>query len=102
MRKNPLLQELKYRASDECKAAGAQMQSETLIKRPFGPPIHYRCVVNPMKLTDEQWQRVVAVFVQVHVKCVHNSNSQNTLRVPHGSSKAGNCATAIRPHSFNR
>lgn len=62
-----ILQTLKFVTSDACRSAGARRDNEVKVERrtPSGDTIVYRVIDNPCKLTDEEWQRVVAVFVQV-------------------------------------
>uniref|UniRef100_A0A8D0Q5J0 Parafibromin n=1 Tax=Sus scrofa TaxID=9823 RepID=A0A8D0Q5J0_PIG len=69
-----LLQDLKFVPSDEKKKQGCQRENETLIQRrkdqmqPGGTAISvtvpYRVVDQPLKLMPQDWDRVVAVFVQ--------------------------------------
>lgn len=69
-----LLQDLKFVPSDEKKKQGCQRGSETLIQRrkdqmqPGGTAISvtvpYKVVDQPLKLMPQDWDRVVAVFVQ--------------------------------------
>nr|KAF6399621.1 cell division cycle 73 [Molossus molossus] len=69
-----LLQDLRFVPSDEKKKQGCQRENETLIQRrrdqvqPGGAALSvtvpYRVVDQPLKLTPQDWDRVVAVFVQ--------------------------------------
>ncbi|MEE6496337.1 hypothetical protein FKM82_002305 [Ascaphus truei] len=69
-----LLQDLKFVSSEEKKKQGCQRENETLIQRrkdqmqPGGTSISvtvpYRVVDQPLKLMPQDWDRVVAVFVQ--------------------------------------
>uniref|UniRef100_A0A8C0FKM7 Parafibromin n=1 Tax=Bubo bubo TaxID=30461 RepID=A0A8C0FKM7_BUBBB len=69
-----LLQDLKFVPSDEKKKQGCQRENETLIQRrkdqmqPGGTTVSvtvpYRVVDQPLKLMPQDWDRVVAVFVQ--------------------------------------
>uniref|UniRef100_A0A2I3HB65 Parafibromin n=1 Tax=Nomascus leucogenys TaxID=61853 RepID=A0A2I3HB65_NOMLE len=69
-----LLQDLKFVPSDEKKKQGCQRENETLIQRrkdqmqPGGTAISvtvpYRVVDQPLKLMPQDWDRVVAIFVQ--------------------------------------
>ncbi|KAL8178178.1 UNVERIFIED_CONTAM: accessory factor associated with RNA polymerase II [Gekko kuhli] len=69
-----LLQDLKFVPSDEKKKQGCQRENETLIQRrkdqmqPGGTTVSvtvpYRVVDQPLKLMAQDWDRVVAVFVQ--------------------------------------
>uniref|UniRef100_A0A6I8SHN5 Parafibromin n=1 Tax=Xenopus tropicalis TaxID=8364 RepID=A0A6I8SHN5_XENTR len=69
-----LLQDLKFVSSEEKKKQGCQRDNETLIQRrkdqmqPGGTTISvtvpYRVVDQPLKLLPQDWDRVVAVFVQ--------------------------------------
>ncbi|EHB12236.1 Parafibromin [Heterocephalus glaber] len=69
-----LLQYLKFVPSDEKQKQGCQRENETLIQRrkdqmqPRGTAISvtvpYRVVDQPLKLMPQDWDRVVAVFVQ--------------------------------------
>uniref|UniRef100_A0A1I7X0V3 Saposin B-type domain-containing protein n=1 Tax=Heterorhabditis bacteriophora TaxID=37862 RepID=A0A1I7X0V3_HETBA len=58
-----MLQELKFITTEEKKSIGRR-ENEVLLHRKRGDiTVPYRVVDNPMKLTDEEWERVVAVFV---------------------------------------
>ncbi|VEL17572.1 unnamed protein product [Protopolystoma xenopodis] len=61
-----ILQDLKYISSEEKQASGSKRENETLIQRqkPNGRTIPYRVIDQPHKLLPEEWNRVVAVFVQ--------------------------------------
>uniref|UniRef100_A0A4W3JS03 Parafibromin n=1 Tax=Callorhinchus milii TaxID=7868 RepID=A0A4W3JS03_CALMI len=69
-----LLQDLKFFPSDEKKKQGCQRENEILIQRrkdqvqPGGASISvtvpYRVIDQPLKLLPQDWDRVVAVFVQ--------------------------------------
>ncbi|XP_067893811.1 parafibromin [Heterodontus francisci] len=69
-----LLQDLKFFPSDEKKKQGCQRENEILIQRrkdqvqPGGAAISvtvpYRVIDQPLKLLPQDWDRVVAVFVQ--------------------------------------
>lgn len=63
-----LLQDHKYVSVEEKKAQGVRRDNEVLIHRvgvnSNGATVPFRVVENPMKLTHEEWDRVVAVFVQ--------------------------------------
>uniref|UniRef100_A0A8C8Z971 Parafibromin n=1 Tax=Prolemur simus TaxID=1328070 RepID=A0A8C8Z971_PROSS len=69
-----ILQDLKFVPSDEKKKQGCQRENETLIQRrkdqlqPEGTAISvtvpYKVVDQPFKLRPQDWDRVVAVFVQ--------------------------------------
>ncbi|CAH0394551.1 unnamed protein product [Bemisia tabaci] len=59
-----ILQELKFVTTEEKKAQGARRENEVLLQRrkeSFTVP--YRVIDNPQKLTNADWDRVVAVFV---------------------------------------
>ncbi|MCJ8731974.1 hypothetical protein PDJAM_G00205650 [Pangasius djambal] len=69
-----LLQDLKFVTSDEKKKQGIQRDNEVLLQRrkeqiqPGGSSINvtvpYRVIDQPLKLAPQDWDRVVAVFVQ--------------------------------------
>jgi len=59
-----ILQDLRY-VSTEDKKAKCTRENELLLQlRKNGVTVPYRVIDNPLKLNDEEWQRVVAVFVQ--------------------------------------
>ena len=60
------MQQLKFATSDTVRLAGGKRANEDSVERsaPGGATIVYRLVDNPAKLSDDEWQRVVAVFVQ--------------------------------------
>ncbi|GMS80369.1 hypothetical protein PENTCL1PPCAC_2544 [Pristionchus entomophagus] len=58
-----ILQDMRFVTTDEKKAAGVRRENECLIQRRKGDgTVPYRVVDNPMKLTAEEWERVVGVF----------------------------------------
>jgi len=61
-----ILHDLRFVSTDEKKAHGAKRDNEILIQRQKEnhSTAPYRIVDNPLKLTPEEWERVVAVFVQ--------------------------------------
>ncbi|XP_015921054.1 parafibromin [Parasteatoda tepidariorum] len=61
-----LLQDLKYVDTNEKKMQGCKRENEVLIQRrkEGGLSVPYRVIDNPSKLVDDEWDRVVAVFVQ--------------------------------------
>ncbi|XP_052789744.1 parafibromin-like [Mya arenaria] len=61
-----VLQDLKFVSTDEKKSQGAKRDNEVLIQRrkSGGNTVPYRIIDNALKLTPEDWDRVVAVFVQ--------------------------------------
>lgn len=61
-----ILQDLRYMSTDEKKAQGCKRENEVLIQRrkKGGLTVPYRIIDNPLKLSHEDWDRVVAVFVQ--------------------------------------
>ncbi|GIY28645.1 parafibromin [Caerostris extrusa] len=61
-----LLQEFKYVDTNEKKTQGCKRENEVLIQRrkEGGSSVPYRVIDNAQKLTEEEWDRVVAVFVQ--------------------------------------
>ncbi|XP_065178284.1 parafibromin-like [Sycon ciliatum] len=68
-----LLQDFKFVPSDERKKAGARRDNEVLIQRTRAAnpgsgsssiSVPYRVTDNPQKLSANEWNRVVAVFVQ--------------------------------------
>lgn len=51
---------------EEKKAKQCRRENEVLLQiRKNGSTVPYRVLDNPLKLKDEDWDRVVAVFVQV-------------------------------------
>ncbi|KAF7496501.1 hypothetical protein SSS_03276 [Sarcoptes scabiei] len=58
-----ILQDLKYIDSKSCEQ---RRENEILIQRrkPNNTTVPYRIIDNPLKLTPDEWNRVVAVFVQ--------------------------------------
>ncbi|EPQ15426.1 Parafibromin [Myotis brandtii] len=71
-----LLQDLTFVPSDEKKKQGCRRENETLIQRrkdraqprgtALGLTVPYRVVDQPLKLTPQDWDQVVAVFVHGH------------------------------------
>lgn len=60
-----ILQELRFVATEEKRAKGVSRANEVLVARQkAGVSVPYRVVDNPLKLGPEEWERVVAVFVQ--------------------------------------
>lgn len=62
-----LLQDLRYVSVEEKRTQGAKRDNEVLLQRmkPGGSlTVPYRVIDNPLKLAPEDWDRVVAVFVQ--------------------------------------
>ncbi|XP_064616163.1 parafibromin-like [Liolophura sinensis] len=61
-----ILQELKFVTTEDKKNQGTKRDNEVLIQRrkSGGLTVPYRIIDNPLKLTNEDWDRVVAVFVQ--------------------------------------
>ncbi|XP_057341546.1 parafibromin-like [Microplitis mediator] len=59
------LQDLKFVSNEEQKASGAKRENEILLQRrkEGGLTVPYRVIDNPQKLTNAEWDRVVAVFV---------------------------------------
>ncbi|KAH8420844.1 hypothetical protein KR222_006504 [Zaprionus bogoriensis] len=59
-----ILQELRFQSTSEKKLQGCQRESEVLLQRKRNnQTVSYRVVDNPIKLSQQDWQRVVAVFV---------------------------------------
>lgn len=60
-----VLQELKFVSNEQMRAKCTKRKAELLIhrRRPGGSAVPYKIVDNPLKLTTDDWQRVVAVFV---------------------------------------
>jgi len=60
-----ILQDLKYVSTEEKRAAGAKRENDVLIQRrkEGGLTVPYRVLDNPGRLTNAEWDRVVAVFV---------------------------------------
>lgn len=61
-----VLQDLRFVSTDEKKAQGTKRDNEVLIQRrkTGGLTVPYRVIDNPLKLSQDDWERVVAVFVQ--------------------------------------
>ena len=60
-----ILQDLKFVATEDKRASGFKRENEVLIQRrkEAGLTVPYRIVDNPSRLTNAEWERVVAVFV---------------------------------------
>jgi parafibromin len=60
-----VLQDLKFVSTDDKKSRGEKRENELLIQRrkEGGLTVPYRVIDNPSKLTNADWDRVVAVFV---------------------------------------
>ncbi|VDD88604.1 unnamed protein product [Enterobius vermicularis] len=60
-----ILQEMRFVSTEERKAT-SRRENEVLLQRAKegGVTVPYRVVENPLKLSDDEWGRVVAVFVQ--------------------------------------
>ncbi|XP_062515070.1 parafibromin-like [Corticium candelabrum] len=59
------LQEYKFLSSDKKKSSGAKREAEVLVQRKKDSgSVLYRVLDNPTKLSQPEWDRVVAVFVQ--------------------------------------
>ncbi|XP_050443400.1 parafibromin isoform X2 [Adelges cooleyi] len=60
-----ILQDLKFVSTEEKKQNGFKRDNELLLQRrkDGGMTVPYRVVDNPQKLTQSEWERVVAVFV---------------------------------------
>lgn len=60
-----ILQDLKFITTEEKKNGGVKRENEILIQRrkEASVTVPYRVVDNPQKLTNAEWERVVAVFV---------------------------------------
>ncbi|KAL4132885.1 hypothetical protein QTP88_009962 [Uroleucon formosanum] len=60
-----ILQELKFVSTEEKKQNGSKRDNELLLQRrkDGGMTVPYRVVDNPQRLTQGEWDRVVAVFV---------------------------------------
>lgn len=64
-----ILGKLQYVSTDDKRAAGVRRENDVLIHRepkqgPANAKVPIRVVDNPLKLSAEEWDRVVAVFVQ--------------------------------------
>uniref|UniRef100_A0A7E4WE24 CDC73_C domain-containing protein n=1 Tax=Panagrellus redivivus TaxID=6233 RepID=A0A7E4WE24_PANRE len=61
-----ILQDLRYVTTEEKKRNNPRKENEVLIHRrkENGQTVPYRIVDNPLRLTEDEWSRVVAVFVQ--------------------------------------
>ncbi|XP_022218858.2 parafibromin [Drosophila obscura] len=59
-----ILQELRYMSNADKKLQGCPRDSEVLLQRKRNnQTVSYRVIDNPIKLSQQDWQRVVAVFV---------------------------------------
>lgn len=60
-----ILQELKFVTTEQKKASGCPRENEVLLQRTkeANTTVPYRIIDNPAKLTEQDWARVVAVFV---------------------------------------
>jgi len=60
-----ILQDLKFVSTEDKRAAGAKRENDVLIQRrkEGGLTVPYRVLDNPGRLTNAEWDRVVAVFV---------------------------------------
>lgn len=60
-----ILQDLKFVSHEEKRASGSKRENEILLQRrkDGGLTVPYRVIDNPQKLTNADWDRVVAVFV---------------------------------------
>ena len=60
-----ILQDLRFVSTDDKKSSGGKRENELLIQRrkEGGLTVPYRVIDNPAKLTNADWDRVVAVFV---------------------------------------
>lgn len=61
-----ILQDFRYYNTEDKKSQGCKRENEVLIQRrkDGGLSVPYRVIDNPQKLNEEDWDRVVAVFVQ--------------------------------------
>ncbi|GAB1597652.1 parafibromin-like [Argonauta hians] len=61
-----MLQDLRFLSTEEKRAQGMKRENEVLIQRrkEGGLTVPYRIIDNPTKLQADDWDRVVAVFVQ--------------------------------------
>lgn len=61
-----VFKEMRFVSTEERKAT-SRRENEVLLQRAKegGVTVPYRVVENPLKLSDDEWGRVVAVFVQV-------------------------------------
>uniref|UniRef100_A0A915HLA7 Cell division control protein 73 C-terminal domain-containing protein n=1 Tax=Romanomermis culicivorax TaxID=13658 RepID=A0A915HLA7_ROMCU len=61
-----ILQDLRFISTEEKKNQGFKRENEVLVQRQKEghSTTPYRVIDNPQKLTSEEWERVVAVFVQ--------------------------------------
>ncbi|XP_077492132.1 parafibromin-like [Amblyomma americanum] len=61
-----ILQDLRFISTDEKKSQGCKRENAVLIQRRHnrGATVCYRVIDNPSALAPEDWERVVAVFVQ--------------------------------------
>ncbi|ESP00596.1 hypothetical protein LOTGIDRAFT_186348, partial [Lottia gigantea] len=61
-----ILQDFKFVSTEDKRAQGTKRDNEVLIQRrkPGGLTVPYRIIDNPLKLSPDDWERVVAVFAQ--------------------------------------
>lgn len=61
-----ILQDLKFVSTDQKKSQGMRRDNEVLLQKqkPGGGTVPYKVIDNPLKLSPDDWDRVVAVFVQ--------------------------------------
>ena len=60
-----ILEDLKFISTEEKRSKGFKRENELLVQRrkEGGLTVPYRIIDNPSKLTNAEWERVVAVFV---------------------------------------
>lgn len=60
-----ILQDLKFVPGEEKRSQGCKRETEILLQRrkDGNLTVPYRVIDNPQKLTDADWERVVAVFI---------------------------------------
>ena len=76
-------------STEEKKRMLHRRENEVLLQiQKNGATVPYRVIDNPLKLKDDEWDRVVAVFVQVYL--IKFKFYWLFFRAPLGNSRAGN------------
>ena len=85
------MQDLRFISTDDKKGRGEKRENELLIQRRKeagaaasaggGTTVPYRVIDNPAKLTNADWDRVVAVFVMGQVSAGYIGRSDKDMSV---------------------
>ena len=69
------MQDYKFVSTEDKKRLNPKRENELLIhhRKENGQSVPYRIIDNPIKFTPEDWDRVVAVFVQVSDDAIYLS-----------------------------